>query len=592
MARCRALRPLGLLAAIAAAHAGLPPQLAVPDLATDAGFRFDGLVSSGFAGARVSGIGDVNGDGVADMAIGAPTTRVGGIENVGAVYVIFGDSSLKAGAPLDPESFDGSNGFELEGEPGGLRAGFSIAPLGDFNGDGIDDFVIGAPEPSLRPGTTGRVYVVFGSPVLGAGGHMRLADLDGKNGLRFAGPAIGEFVGYSVAGIGDMNADGFADLAIGAPSAVATGPGGLRGDAGAVYVVFGGAAFDPLIAPDGTASLALLDGRSGFRILGFEIGAQVGFTVSRAGDVNGDGVSDLLVGAPFSFPNGLAYLFFGRSEIGSTGIINLRFPALDALTIRGAQFESFLGHSAAALDDVNSDGLDDVVVGSPLSSPAGIGSGQAFVLFGSTLLAPLQVIDAGAPVVGRSLVVNGDEGEMESDSGGLVGYSVAGGGDVNGDGSPDIIVAAPSNNVDGRINAGKTFIIFGSPWLSTIDRIDVGNVPLGRATSLEGGGINAQWGRGIGMLGDVNDDGVDDLAVGGPAFDARGVRDAGSVAVVFGLRRTPGDLVCDGRVDSIDMAALLGVWGTNDTLGDANGDGVVNSADLSVVLANWTMPQR
>jgi hypothetical protein len=589
LARSAPLLPFLVPVALSAlAPGGLPPHLDVPDLAADVGFRFDGLIASSLTGSRLARIGDVNADGFADFAIGAPSARVGGLENVGQVYVVFGGPALTTGAPVDPDALDGATGFVVQGDLDGIRAGFSIDGLGDFNGDGIDDFVIGAPEFSTRPGTTGRAYVIFGSTRLGEGGLLRLLDLDGKNGLRIIGPAIGESVGAGVAGIGDVNADGFPDLAIGAPNASPPGPVGPRGDAGAVYVLFGGAALDSIIAPDGSVSLALIDARNGFRVLGFDLGAQVGYTVSAAGDVNADGVADFLACAPFALPNGIAYLFFGREGLGSTGDINLRFPALDALTVRGAQFESFLGFSAAALSDINADGVDDFVLGSPLSSPGGVASGQAFVVLGSPDLAPLLVIDAGAPVAGRSFVIDGAVGEFESDSGDLAGYSVAGGGDLNGDGAPDLVVAAPSGNVDGRINAGQAHIVFGSPWLSTIDRISLADIPLGRAATLLGGGINAQWGRGVAVLGDVNADGVDDVGVGGPAFDARGVRDAGSVAVVFGLQRTPGDLVCDGRVDSDDLAFLLGLWGASDPQADADGDGLVDARDLAVVLANWT----
>jgi hypothetical protein len=210
----------------------------------------------------------VNGDGIADLMIGAPgarTTTDGSAE--GAIFVVFGKTAGFA-AEIDLSSLDGTNGFRIDGAAG------SVAGAGDVNGDGIADLVSAA----------GSTYVVFGT-VSGFPKRIDVSSLDGANGFRIDGMNTGA---WSNAGAGDVNGDGFADLVIGAFLASPNG----KDNAGSTYVVFGTASGFPK-----RINVSSLDGTNGFRIDGATTSARSGWSVA-GGDVNGDGVADLIIGAP------------------------------------------------------------------------------------------------------------------------------------------------------------------------------------------------------------------------------------------------------------------------------------------------------
>ena len=197
-------------------------------------------------------------------------------------------------------------GCQITGVAAGDNAGFAVSSAGDINGDGFDDLVIGA---IFADGTAGASYVVFGSGS-GFSASLDLASLDSTSGFRLGGVDAGDQAGFAVSSAGDLNGDGFDDLIIGARYGDSNAT-----NAGETYVVLGkaggfGAAFD----------LSSLDGTSGFRLDGNGIRAQSGFDVASAGDIDGDGFDDLIIGAPFADPDGkidagASYVLFG----GGTG---------------------------------------------------------------------------------------------------------------------------------------------------------------------------------------------------------------------------------------------------------------------------------
>ena len=256
----------------------------------------------------VSSAGDVNGDGFDDLIIGARNADPNGISS-GQNYVVFGSNS-GFGASFNLSELNGSNGFAINGIVAGDLSGYSVSSAGDVNGDGFDDLIIGASAASPNGiNLAGQSYVVFGSNS-GFGASFNLSTLDGSNGFAINGIAEGDQSGKSVSSAGDVNGDGFDDLIIGARSA---NPNGI-GFAGQSYVVFGSnSGFDPGV------NLSELNGSNGFAINGIAVFDSSGFSVSSAGDVNGDGFDDLIIGAATASPNGIpfagqSYVVFGSNN--------------------------------------------------------------------------------------------------------------------------------------------------------------------------------------------------------------------------------------------------------------------------------------
>ncbi|MEO1198110.1 MAG: hypothetical protein AAFX39_02570, partial [Pseudomonadota bacterium] len=291
------------------------------------GFRINGENTNDRSSYSVSSAGDVNGDGVDDILISAPTAEANGNTFAGASYVVFGQAGGFADV-LELSSLDGGNGFRVDGESADDRSGDSVSSAGDVNGDGFDDVIIGVrfADPNGQD-QAGASYVVFGKSG-GFADALDLSSLDGGNGFRINGETAGSASGYSVSSAGDVNGDGFDDVLIGAPAAEANG----NTLAGASYVVFGqsGGFADAL-------DLSSLGGSNGFRINGETADDESGTSVS-AGDINGDGFSDIIIGALYADPNGTksgaSYVIYGRAPTTSV----VRDGAAGDQTIRGGAF--------------------------------------------------------------------------------------------------------------------------------------------------------------------------------------------------------------------------------------------------------------
>ena len=294
--------------------------------------RIDGEASHVHAGQRVSAAGDVNGDGFADVLIGAPGIfSAGAGYGTGAVYVVFGKASFFGDATVDAHlnlsTLDGSNGFRMLGLATGDGMGIGINTAGDLNGDGFADLIVSARFANVHGVDSGASYVVFGhAGGFGVQGDVDLSKLDGTNGFRISGAAADSVTGYSVSAAGDFNGDGYGDLLVGAP-----GLYGTPSWSGETYLIFGKAT-----GFSADVNLSTLGGADGARLSGVANGDASGYSVSAAGDVNGDGFDDVAVSSARASPNGQfgageTYVIFGAKLVVG-GETYLGGPGNDTLT--------------------------------------------------------------------------------------------------------------------------------------------------------------------------------------------------------------------------------------------------------------------
>jgi Ca2+-binding RTX toxin-like protein len=440
----------------------LPPPTAVSaiDLGTlngTNGFTLIGADANDRSGFSVSSAGDVNGDGIDDVIVGAPSAEsAGGDDSEGESYVVFGKTSWAGTPSLDLATLDGTNGFRLSGMDAGDRSGSSVSSAGDVNGDGFADLIVGAPFAASAGGadSEGESYVVFGKASWAGTPSLDLATLDGTNGFRLSGIGTYDNSGRSVSSAGDVNGDGFADVIVSAPNAgyysesyvvfgkagwagtpsldlatldgtsgftltggygnVVSSAGDVNGDGfddviigapnagpvtqyyGESYVVFGKANW----AGTPPLDVTTLDGTNGFRLPGINAYDQSGLSVSAAGDVNGDGFDDVIVGAPGAesadgeplgaetLRRGESYVIYGKADWAGTPSFDPgMLDGTNGFRLIGIDENDSSGSSVSSAGDVNDDGFADVIVGAPSAESAGgaDSEGESYVVFGGDI---------------------------------------------------------------------------------------------------------------------------------------------------------------------------------------------------------------
>ncbi|MCF2873046.1 FG-GAP-like repeat-containing protein, partial [Octadecabacter sp. G9-8] len=477
-------------------------------------------------------------------------TTVDGTEETVTITITGENDAIELAAL---ESSTDPSGFVINGVSAGDGAGWSVSGAGDVNGDGFDDLIVGAYGDDPSSENSGASFVVFGKS---DGTSVELSDIEsGIGGFVINGVSEDDLSGWSVSGAGDVNGDGFDDLIVGAPGDNPNGD-----DSGASFVVFGNS--------DGT-SVALSDiesGIGGFVINGVSKYDQSGWSVSGAGDVNGDGLDDLIVGAEQDDPNGshsgASFVIFGKGDGTAVQLSDIENGS-GGFVINGVYSFDWSGRSVSGAGDVNGDGLDDLIVGAWGDDPNGQSSGASFVVFGKSDGTAVELSDIENGLGG--FVINGvAEGDQS-------GVSVSGAGDVNGDGLDDLIVGAFRDDPNGQ-SSGASFVVFGKSDGTTVALSDIedgiGGFVINGVAELD------HLGRSVSGAGDVNGDGLDDLIVGAYRDDPNGDA-SGASFVVFGKS--------DGTaVELSDIESGLGGFVINGVAeNDRNGNSVSGAGDVN-----------
>ena len=453
---------------------GFPADLDLTTLNGTNGYVIHGVSPSLSAGSYGGGAGDVNHDGIQDIAIAAVgQTPDGNILRGGRTFVLYGGSGNLAAldaadgagdgriglSTFDAPAADGTLGFVINGYeiPVAGKEGNRTSAAGDVNGDGVDDLLITPTASSTRD-----VFVVFGRD--STAGHdfpaaFELSSLlaanggNGSNGFVIPPAATStSMFGYNAQGVGDMNGDGIGDIVF---------SDGSASSAGQAYVIFGQTHFAA------TFDIASLNGANGFTVNGKSAGDSLGGT-GPAGDVNGDGVDDLLMSAPMlDAPDGRAnvggvYVLFGKTGAFSATVEVSTLNGSNGFVMYGvAAYDYARYHSQAG--DVNGDGYDDVILSSGYPDPNGIANaGQSYIVYGrpsfpaSGELASLLAANGGDGSAGYA--VNGFVPATTATS-----IRVAGIGDVNGDGFDDVRVSRYDVSSNGLTGNGQAYIVYGHP---------------------------------------------------------------------------------------------------------------------------------
>ena len=454
-------------------------------------------------GFSVSSAGDVNGDGYSDVIVGAPQYDKGQNDE-GAAFVYMSNAS---GLTL--------TAVTLECNQADAKMGYSVASAGDFNGDGFSDVLVGAPYYNGGYSDEGRAFLYFGS----AQGISVAATP-----MPFYSPQANAYFGIAVATAGDIDGDGYSDILISGHQF----DYGQAANAGIVLVAYGAA----------TNYKSVQDLSAG------QANAMFGYSLAPAGDVDADGYSDIIIGARW-YTNGQGQDAEGAAFIyrgGSNGLQG------NPTIIEGNQYNAAMGNKVSSAGDVNGDGYSDVLISAYLFD-TGIQNQKDHGIVNLYLGSSNGITSQQQP----SRTFYGKDNDH-------MGSSIACAGDVNGDGYSDILLGAEYYD-NGQFNEGGVFVYYGSKG-------NVGVVGDPVAT-MESNQVDGWFGTAVASAGDVNGDGYSDILVGCYTFD-NGQKDEGHVFVYHGGAYGIGtkDAV---SVTNSKTGALMGFSVAN--AGDVNGDG-------------------
>jgi hypothetical protein len=387
----------------------------------DANALFTGTYSVNEASHDAFGIGDINNDGYNDLAISIKKTQAPqGGSRLGKVYLFFGKAGKFSGE-ISLEDADAS----IVGDAAGAEAAH-VMGVGDLDKDGYDDFIIGAGFYPQVGAEAGKIYIFFGKP---RAAWAKNADMETTCDASFLAENTGDWAGHRVSGLGDVNGDGFADLLI---SSSHRNVGDIS-MAGTVYLILGKA------RQFWGKNISLSQADASW--VGETAKQNLGWNVARVGDVDGDGLDDIL----FSNSTSTYYLIPAKNlTLGR----DIPISSADATVFsHSSKVNDSIGHDITGMGDINFDGFDDFLIGNSLvNDPVmGTAAGKSYLFMGrSQWPATVAMTSAQAVFIGEAA---NDES----------GFSVGGHGDVNGDGINDFVISAYKNDRAG-IDAGAAYL--------------------------------------------------------------------------------------------------------------------------------------
>jgi Ca2+-binding RTX toxin-like protein len=510
---------------------------------------FSLTVSASPATKWLGSAGDLDGDGLPDFVFGAPGDDDKAVD-AGRVLVHLGAAA--PGATITVA--DSLTNIIIDGVNAGDRAGAAVGSIGDLNGDGRGEILVGA--PGMENGAAvdaGAAFVVWG---MAAPGGVDLGDpfSAGGGGFVMKGEAAGDAAGTALTSVSDLNGDGKAEIVVGSPGNDAGGA-----DAGAAYVVWGKAT-GTIVRLTNVAS-----GTGGYKIVGEAAGDGAGRVVGTVGDLNGDGKAEILVGAPDSnaggAQSGAVYVVFGKSTTSKV-LLGTVAGGTGGFRIDGIAGDQ-AGSALTGLGDVNGDGKADILVGAP-------GSDSAYVVFGKSGTAQVDLADVANGIGGFRII---------AESGGdLARMSVAGGADLNRDGIGDLVIGTPDNG-EGGYQGGAVYVV----WGGGAGTVDLALVARGIGGAKVVGNAGSLVGATVAITSDV--DGTADLMIGasGSGESAYVLFSDPSWQPDTNIYGTNGDDVIDvgygGQyVVGAGADSILGLDG-NDTISGGGGDDTIEGND-------------
>lgn len=557
--------------------------LDISSLTPSDGFLIEGSETSLLSfGHSISSGGDFNGDGFADLVIGAPTSNLDSSES-GAAWLVWGASGATR-STLNMAGFSAGDGLTIAGAVTGDHLGSVVDLSGDLNGDGYDDLVVVSSRQDAGDGDAGSVYVVWGEATPGnvnvATDFNTAVGFTNSNGFVVLGAEpVDELGHYSTTDPnnaqfldtgGDFNGDGINDLIIGHNQSDFNG----QNNVGVAYVVLGKTGVS-------RANFKL----DSYATEGFAIyhsatsNSYVGHSVQYIGDFNGDGYNDVIIGAPQSdggaVDSGEAYVVFGHAGPTFTDLDLATLNGVNGFVISTANGSGLLGGSVSSAD-LNGDGLTDLIIGvSQADTGVNTDNGAAMVIYGNVNATYNNISLESLGTAGYLI-----HGERSNDRSG---YAVRGIGDVNGDGIADMVISSV-DDAEGGLSAGAAWVIYGESGTGRAD-IELESLTGAVGFKIIGDQAGDMLGGSI-TSSDLNGDGYSDLIMSSVAGDNNGA-DTGEVNVIWGQDFTSS--VFSGNTGSSNVDHLVGTSNADVMVGNGGADTISSgSGDDTLVVPDFT----